>query len=67
MVRAGLQFFDAHLFEKPAVVDLLGRDDFKTFRELGVPIVALDPHERAARLVDPQENIGILRLARGRA
>ena len=67
MIRAGLEFFDAHLFQEPAIVDLLGRDYFKPLHELGIPIVALHAHERAARLVDPQENIGILRLARGRA
>src|SRR5438094_9910148 len=46
------------------VVDLLGGDHFKALRELAIPIVAFHFHEGAARLVDPQQNIGILRLTR---
>ena len=63
VIRAGLQFLDPHLFQEPAIVDLLRRDCFKPLNELGVPIVTLHPHERPARLIDPQENIGILGLA----
>src|SRR6266480_2227859 len=64
MICAGLEFFDAHLFQEPATPDLLPGDHFKALRELAIPIVAFHFHEGAARLVDPQQNIGILRLTR---
>ena len=62
-VRAGLHFFHAHLLEKPAVVDLLRGNDFEALRQLAVPIITFHPHERAARFVDPKQDVPVLRIA----
>src|SRR6266704_4642865 len=61
-----LELFDAHLFQEPASLDFLRRHDLKPFNQLSVPVVAFHSHQCAARLVYPQQYVGILRLARRR-
>ena len=62
VICARLQLLYAHLFQEPAVIDLLRGDHLKPLRELTVPIVSFHAHERAARLVDPEQNVGVLGL-----
>ena len=64
-MRGWIELFDPHLFQKPAAFDFLRGDDFKAFRELGVPIVALHLHQRAGVPIHPEHDVRVLRVMRG--
>ena len=67
MISARLEFFDPHLFQKPATLDFLRGHNFETFGQLRVPIVPSIRISAPLALSIHSNTIGILRFARRRA
>ena len=56
----GVDAFDTHLFEHPLVVDFLGGDDFESFHEAAVGVVAFDAEEGGGLFIDPDTDDSVL-------